>query len=207
MTRRLVIPMLIIAALLGGCDNSAEKRLVELEMRVVKLETANQELRQQLEAVTAERNVLRNQLDRMRGGSSEQFKLVPRVEKIEVSSYSGLREGTPQLTDSPTTQAAAGLFARVYIVATDQDGFRIRPAGRLKIAIFDLSGDQPRSLGSYDFPPADALHHYRAAVGKGQFAVDLPLTDRPGGDVTVRIELHDLFTGKIFTAQGLLKRP
>ncbi len=210
--RTLPAILLIALPLAVGCDESQQQRIMRLQQELAVCQTENAELAQQADQLRIERDNYRDQAAAVARMTPEQWDLLPKVERLEIGRHSGIREGRPQLFDSPATQpdgsATDGRFVRLYVSAVDRDGFNVRPAARISIRLYDLGGEPPRSLGSYNWDVKESLARYRSVLGPDLFAFDLPLPDDFAGDsVTARVELNDMLTGRLLKAEKMLTTP
>jgi hypothetical protein len=138
----------------------------------------------------------------------DQLATIPRAASLEIAGSTGLRRGKPELSNSPTTQptnatpANVNQFVRLYFVVRDQDSFTMRAIGPMSVAIFDLSGKEPRTLGAYSFTAQRVSKLYRSALASELYVADLPLNSAPAKNlVTVHVEFTDWLTGRTFTAE------
>ena len=197
-----------IAALASaGCVDQA-KLIADLQGNLTDTRADRDRLALQLRATSQRADQLDGQVAALASMPADRWAAVPRPASLAIDGKSGLRTGTPQLGDSPTTQPTAGpvhVFARIYLLVCDQDGFPMRAVGPMKISLFDLSAAPPRVLGAYSFTPRQVARAYRSALGREIFAFDLPLNaNPPDGRATVRVEFTDFLTGKTFLAEQSL---
>lgn len=206
-----IISLLFAGVLLAllGCDGQGQ-RMMELQQDIALLQTENARLKDQAEQYRIERDNARIEAASLARMTPDQWAKVPRASRIDIDRFTSLHDGRPQVGEVATTQPADGSgdghFVRLYLIAYDQDGFRIRPAATIQVRLFDLSGESARSLGTFDFDVEETFKHYRSRLGSDMFAFDLPLSAEPGsGGVTVQVKLTDLLSGNTLEAQKLLE--
>ena len=215
MTIRHPITACLLALLvLAGCDDAA-KRLAQAELKLAAADAQQDKLRIQIDQQKSRIDALDRQLAEINRLPADRWQLLPKAERIELGSLSGIRKGRPQVgvpptsqSDGPTTRPEApgsGYFVRLYFQVHDRDGHRVHGAGPIDVSLFELTHSQAKSLGAFHYDATAADKLYRSALTGDFYAVDLPLPRLPTDGVTTRIEFLDYLTGKTLTDQRVFK--
>ena len=197
MRRLLVIPVVLSALLLTGCDPEDGKTngvVVEdddkLASRLRKLEREKDGLQT---VIVDQQKQIRSLLAL---GKAKRLEKIYHVSKIAIGRYTG----------GVDTDGVAGHDAiKVFLRPIDQDGSTLKAAGDVKIQIFDLALPEKKNLiGEYKWPVDKISKQWSGGFMTYHFSFVCPWkkTSPPKHKkLTVRVEFLDYFTGKTFAAQ------
>ena len=185
------------AALAGGCDAGSDTGYGRMqEQRDAALETSRR-MRRRLEDVEAENEAMRRQVESLKRLGDDRMDALFTVTGIDLGR-----------TDAVNTDGRPGHDAiKVYVMPTDRDGDTLKAAGDVTIQLFALAAaDGRRLLGEYHFPPDKLADHWSSTFFR-HFSFVCPWKDSPPEheEVTVRVVFVDVLTGKVFTAQKVVK--
>ena len=183
----------VLCIILCACETPpCPDRLLQCRKNGQKLGEDNLQLKQSLADAQRQITARDGQITNLEGFNAERFKDLVKVEKIEL-------EGLTGPYDRDRDGQADGIV--VYLQPIDADGDVIKAAGRIVVTLFDLSGENPRTVGKTEIPADQSGKHWYGRFWTHHFTIHCPFREKIAADVTVEARFVDVLTGKEFTAQ------
>jgi outer membrane murein-binding lipoprotein Lpp len=186
------------AALLAGCrapSRQAAQENVELTGQRAQVDR----LQRQVSSLEAQNAELEAQVKTLQGLGEKRLDSLFYPHRIELGKMSaGFRE------DEEWGDAGV----RTYVRPVDEQGATLKAAGEVTIELFDLANPpEAQSLGACHYYPQSLARNWVSAgfVNQYMFECRWPRKPPEHPDVTVRVLFVDYLTGKMLTAQAVLK--
>lgn len=97
----------------------------------------------------------------------------------------------------PSKPGQEGL--KIHVVPLDQTGDPIKAAGTFTIEAFDLTGAQPRKIGTWGFDVAAARQHWTSVLNRYNYVLPLPWQTPPTSpNLHIEVTFRDELTGARF---------
>ena len=188
--------VLVLALLVGGCDNSA--RRTEQESLRVAMDQARQ-LRQQNADQLRRIDQLQGQLEVLRGFGPERLEKFVTVARISLGRYTRTYDADEDGVDD-------GI--KVYLLLEDGSGDTIKASGEIEIDVLDLAAQAgQRDIGHWDYSLDESAAHWLDGFGTNYFKFELPWPDghTPAhANLTVVTRFNDALTGRAFETQKVV---
>lgn len=196
------LPLLLLLPAVGGCQflfGSPSKANITLRKENQQLQGQIDQLKLQREADKASIAGLSRRIGTVATLEPARLEKLFTVHKVELERLTG---GADLDGSKPGHE---GL--KVYVRLLDQHGDEIKSAGSFVVEAFDLSQQQPRRLGRWEFPAEDAQENWHSFLTRYGYVLTCPWQESPprSADVTVRATFTDELTGRQFTVQSVAK--
>ena len=196
------LPLLLLLPAVGGCQflfGSPSKANITLRKENQQLQGQIAELQRRHEADKATITGLSQRTGTVATLEPARLERLFTVHSIELEKLTG---GADLDRQKPGHE---GL--KVYVRLLDQHRDEIKSSGGFTVEAFDLSQDQPRRLGRWEFPVEQSQKNWHSFLTRYGYVLTCPWQESPprGGDVTVRVTFDDELTGRQFSAQTVAK--
>jgi hypothetical protein len=195
---RATVPSLVLL-LLTGCIGKPNAANIELRKE-------NQGLRDQVTALTRERDASRAESASLRERQGA-VPTLPADRLAKLFTTHGLELGrlTGGADLDPDKPGDEGL--KVYASPTDDAGQKFKAAGSFVVEAFDLAApDGQRDVGRWEFKVEDAAKLWSGALLRYEYVLTCPFEKRPAhGELTVKVTFADELTSRTFTQQKVVK--
>ena len=196
------LPLLLLLPAVGGCQllfGSPSKANITLRKENQQLQGQIDQLKRQHEADKASIAGLSQRIGTVPTLEPARLDRLFTVHNIELERLTG---GADLDGSRPGHE---GL--KVYVRLLDQHGDEIKSSGSFVVEAFDLSQQQPRRLGRWEFPVEESQKNWHSFLTRYGYVLTCPWQESPPrtSDVTVRVVFNDELTGRQFTAQQVAK--
>lgn len=193
MTRTILgISLATCLALAAGCLPSTAN---------ITLRKENQQLRDQVAKLQLERKGDAQRIAALEGSATRPV-VASQAQLDRLYTAHGLSFGSltgGYKTDDKATPDAGVV---VHVVPTDQDGQKLKAAGRFVVTLFDLSQPDKPLVAKRAFPLEEAKADWYGQAMLFNYVLKVPFQSRPSGpQILVRVEFTDELTSRQIVAE------
>lgn len=184
---------------MAGCEDPMLKHEREMQFRQAELERKNALQADEIQKLQANEKELQTQVDTLKKIGDKRPDEFVKITRMRISSYTGGvdRDGKPGHD-----------AVKVMFTPEDSAGDPVKTAGTVKIELFNLAAAKPadKLLGTFNYTPGEAVKSWAGGMFTNHYSFILPLPKTfKGGELTVRVEFTDYFSGKTFSGQKVCK--
>lgn len=192
--------LLAIVLAAAGCNTVPAPEYAKVQRELIDAQSRISKLEEQVAAKQQVIDVMKGQVAELRSMKPENLEQLIVPVSIEMERLSGGYDEDGQPGDD-------GLV--LYVRPIDRNADVVKAAGSLKIALLDLANPpDDYLLGEYLFDLNKTRELWYGRLWTSHFAVHCPWhPDKPPahGEITARVEFHELLTGRTLTTQGVYK--
>lgn len=201
MRSQMIISVLVIAALpvlVCGCENGGRPFLWGDSEALSRERT---ELKRQVEQLQSENEELTGRIEQLAALTGEaKMEALPELDRIELSRRTGLYD-----KDGDGRKEKLVIYIKPY----DETADKVKAPGSVKVTLWDLNaGSEGAQLGKWHIAGAELKRAWAGTFLTNYYRLAFDLSEILTGDegeLTLNVTFIDYITGKVLTAQKVIK--
>lgn len=194
------VPIVILAALLlAGCRSPSKANIL--------LRKENQSLKDELSALRRRADADRATIAALQ---ADRTLSVPAPDVSDrLFTVNGIRIGRLTGSEAPTSDLASPVGFRVQFSPTDEDGQKLKAAGRIRVEILDSqAAEGSPAIANWDFDTAASRKLWHGDALLYDYLLTCPVpANLAGGEVTIRVTFTDELTARQFSDVKKIRLP